>query len=106
MKGEDTATNMMITRAIREDMEAEMTPGGEDMRMIECMKNTVIEIMIGTKRKTEIEATTRTGTEVVGEVVPTGTEAARVNEVLARRLLAIGGLPQAYPWLQSTREIW
>ena len=76
------------------------------MRMTECMKNTVIETMIGAKRKTETEAITRTETEVVGEVVPIGTEAARVNEVLARRLQAIGGLPQAYPWLQSTREIW
>ena len=106
MRGEDTATNMMITRAIREDMEAEMTPGGEDMRMIECMKNTVIEIMIGTKRKTEIETTTRTGTEAMGEVVPTGMEAARENKEVARRLRAIGGLPQAFPWLQGTSRLW
>ena len=92
MKGKDTATNMMITRAIREDMEAEMIPDGEDMMMTECMKSTVIENMIGTKRKTETETTMRTEIEAVGEVVPTDMEAARENEEVARGLRAIGGL--------------
>ena len=99
-------TYMMITRATQEDMEAEKTPGEGDMKMKECMKNTVTETTIEAKRKTEIEDITKIETEVMGEVVPIGMEAARVNEVLARRLLAIRGLPQAYPWLQSTREIW
>ena len=100
MRGEETY--MMITRATQEDMEAEKTPGEGDMKMKECMKNTVTETMIEAKRKTETEDITRIETEVVGEVVPIGTEAARVNEVVARRLQAIGGLPQAYPWLQGT----
>ena len=99
-------TYMMITRATQEDMEAEKTPGEGDMKMKECMKNTVTETTIEAKRKTEIEDITKIETEVMGEVVPIGMEAARVNEVLARRLLAIGGLPQAYPWLQNTSQLW
>ena len=86
-------TYMMITRATQEDMKTEKIPGEGGMKMRECMKNTVTETTIEAKRKTEIEDITKIETEVVGEVVPIGTEATRVNEVVARRLQAIGGLP-------------
>ena len=74
--------------------------------MRDSMENTVIETTIEAKKKTEIEDIMRTEIEIMEEAVHIGMEAARGNEVLARRLLAIGGLPQAYPWLQSTRGIW
>ena len=97
---------MMNTRATQEDMKTERIQEEGDMKMKECMENTVIETTIGAKKKTEIEDIMRIEIEVMGEVAHIDTEAARGNEVLARRLLAIGGLPQAYPWLQSTRGIW
>ena len=88
----DVATTMMSIRVIREDMEAEMIPDGEDMMMTECMMNTVIENMIEIMKKTETETTMRTEIEAVGEVVPTDMEATRENEEVARGLRAIGGL--------------
>ena len=104
MRGEETY--MMNTRATQEDMKTERIQEEGDMKMKECMENTVIETTIGAKKKTGIEDIMRIEIEVMGEVAHIDTEAARGNEVLARRLLAIGGLPQAYPWLLSTREIW
>ena len=104
MRGEETC--MMSTRATQEDMKIEKIQEGGDMKMRDSMENTVIENTIEAKKKTGIEDIMRIEIEVMGGVVHIGTEAARGNEVLARRLLAIRGLPQAYPWLQSTREIW
>ena len=99
-------TYMMITRATQEDMKIEKIQEGGDMKMRDSMENTVIETTIEAKKKTGIEDIMRTEIEIMEEAIHIGMEAARGNEVLARRLLAIGGLPQAYPWLQSTREIW
>ena len=91
MKGEETY--MKSTRATQEDMKVEKTQEGGDMKMIDSMENIVIEIMVEAKKKTETEDIMKTETEIMEEAVHIGMEAARGNEVLARRLQAIGGLP-------------
>ena len=91
MKGEEMC--MKSTRATQEDMKVEKTQEGGDMKMIDSMENIVIEIMVEAKKKTETEDIMKTETEIMEEAVHIGMEAARENEVLARRLQAIGGLP-------------
>ena len=91
MKGEEMC--MKSTRATQEDMKVEKTQEGGDMKMKDSMENTVIENTIEAKKKTGIEDIMKTETEIMEEAVHIGMEAARGNEVLARRLLAIGGLP-------------
>ena len=91
MKGEDTY--MKSTRATQEDMKVEKTQEGGDMKMKDSMENTVIENTIEAKKKTGIEDIMKTEIEIMEEAVHIGMEAARGNEVLARRLQAIGGLP-------------
>ena len=91
MRGEETY--MMSTRATQEDMKVEKIQEGGDMKMRDSMENTVIETTIEAKKKTGIEDIMRTEIEIMEEAVHIGMEAARGNEVLARRLLAIGGLP-------------
>ena len=91
MRGEETY--MMNTRATQEDMKTERIQEEGDMKMKGCMENTVIETTIGAKKKTGIEDIMRIEIEVMREVTHIDTEAARGNEVLARRLQAIGDLP-------------
>ena len=91
MRGEETY--MMSTRATQEDMKIEKIQEGGDMKMRDSMENTVIETTIEAKKKTGIEDIMRTEIEIMEEAIHIGMEAARGNEVLARRLLAIGGLP-------------
>ena len=110
------------SRSIKVDMEAEMTTNteiekgetegiemiqdAEDMMTRKNMVNIVTETMTGDMRMTEKETYMKTDIEAVEEALPTGIAAARGNEEVARRLRAIGSVPQASPWLQSRGFLW